>query len=279
MTTVMVLFIEENFYEAVKFSNELERAGFTTLMVTDDQLARRIDPGPLVATADALVVVMSPSLREHGRIRALERFEDFARRFKETAKPGHLLSLSGDPPRPGQLATLTAWDVSEGSMPLELVQSLEAHFAPSDTASQPPDLPAVSSPDETVAAGYVFISYSHDDEEYVDRLKARLEKNGVRTWTDSQIAFGSSFRREIRDAINDCAAFVVVMSTDSEDSIEIESELEWALRKNKPVLPLLLSGDGFLRLATHQHLDVTDGSIPGEAFTKRLVELVAAASG
>ena len=56
--------------------------------------------------------------------------------------------------------------------------------------------------------GHVFISYSHKDEAYVDRLTVYLTAAGIEVWTDKGIDYGAEWARIIDQQLRECAAFV-----------------------------------------------------------------------
>ncbi|MBB5870349.1 hypothetical protein F4553_003728 [Allocatelliglobosispora scoriae] len=119
--------------------------------------------------------------------------------------------------------------------------------------------------------GHVFISYSHGgDSAYVKRLADHLTSAGIPVWFDRDIITGTRWERVIRDQIDTCAALIVVMTPQAEESEWISLEINRAVLKQRPILPLLLAGDGFFRLSTVQHENVTGGRMPSAAFISRL---------
>ncbi len=50
--------------------------------------------------------------------------------------------------------------------------------------------------------GHVFISYSHEDSEYVEKLEKKLIREGFDVWIDHRIDYGTNWPREIREAID-----------------------------------------------------------------------------
>jgi hypothetical protein len=75
--------------------------------------------------------------------------------------------------------------------------------------------------------------------------------------------------------IDTCAAFIVIMSPDAEQSSWVNREIGQAEANAKPIYPLLLGGDVFFRLNDLQFETVTDGRMPSEAFVRFLaIELV-----
>ena len=61
--------------------------------------------------------------------------------------------------------------------------------------------------------GYIFISYSRRDSQFVDALRYRLESNGIQVWLDrTDIQGGSKWRSEIVKAIEGSESIIVVLS-------------------------------------------------------------------
>jgi formylglycine-generating enzyme required for sulfatase activity len=121
---------------------------------------------------------------------------------------------------------------------------------------------------------YVFISYSRKDQAYARQLVDHLRASGFEVWIDDRIDFGSRWWQTIVEAIQRCAALIVIMSPDSEASEWVEREIHLALRERKPVFPLLLRGKGFALLITRQYVKVTDGRMPPPDFYDRLRQVV-----
>ena len=74
----------------------------------------------------------------------------------------------------------------------------------------------------------VFVSYSHEDREWLDRLKkwlGGLEKvGGIEMWDDSLIAPGSDWRKEIREALSSAKVALLLVSQNFLSSKFIPSE-------------------------------------------------------
>jgi hypothetical protein len=119
-------------------------------------------------------------------------------------------------------------------------------------------------------AGHVFVSYSHADDDYVRRLVARLQAEGFDVWSDEGIDVGSQWISVVRGKVDDCSAFVLVMTPQAETSTWVARELERAEAKGKPILPLLLDGRLFASLPMIQYENVSDGIMPSERFLNRL---------
>lgn len=88
----------------------------------------------------------------------------------------------------------------------------------------------------------VFISYSSKDIKFVNRIVEELEKMGVPYWkAPEMIPAGSSYAREIPQAIQDCAVFLLVLSTTSQASIWVEKEIDSAICNRKIIIPFQIS--------------------------------------
>jgi hypothetical protein len=118
--------------------------------------------------------------------------------------------------------------------------------------------------------GEVFVSYSRKDMDYVRQLVSHLRDNGLDVWWDQEIPTGERFRTVIRDRIDECAAFVVVMTPTADDSKWVELEIDRARASERQILPLLLQGRPFLELAGLQYTEVVNHAVPGDEFIQRL---------
>jgi hypothetical protein len=75
----------------------------------------------------------------------------------------------------------------------------------------------------------------------------------------------------LQEKIHNCGAVLVVMSPEADESVWVERELNEAEATNRPVFPLLLSGDRpLMRLNELQYEDVRSGTMPSNAFIEEL---------
>lgn len=112
---------------------------------------------------------------------------------------------------------------------------------------------------------HVFVSYSRQDQTYARKLADDLRRHSVDVWIDDRIDYGDRWWRTIVQAIRASAAFVVVMTPDSEESEWVEREVMLAMDEEKPIFPLLLRGKGFPIFINKQYANVTDGQMPPQA--------------
>ena len=118
--------------------------------------------------------------------------------------------------------------------------------------------------------GHIFISYSHIDKDYVHRLQEDLLRQGFNVWIDDRIDYGTRWPKVIQDHLDDCDAFVVIISENSFESEWVQNEVTRAKRIGKPFFPLLLSGSPWLSIESTQYVDVTNKELPPERFYERL---------
>ncbi|MBN1566045.1 MAG: toll/interleukin-1 receptor domain-containing protein, partial [Anaerolineae bacterium] len=107
---------------------------------------------------------------------------------------------------------------------------------------------------------HIFISYSRTDIEIARQLKKRLEARAFKVWMDeTDISAGDILWRAIEQAIDDCTALIVLVSPRSTKSEWVEREVLCAERKHKPILPILIEGEEWSRLADIHHADMRTG--------------------
>lgn len=106
------------------------------------------------------------------------------------------------------------------------------------------------------AGATVFISYSHEDATYLDRLLVHLEplkREGlVKYWSDQQIRPGSNWREEIANAIEKAGVAILLVSPDFLASEFISTDelpplLQAAKERGAVILPIVLRPCRFTR--------------------------------
>jgi tetratricopeptide (TPR) repeat protein len=85
----------------------------------------------------------------------------------------------------------------------------------------------------------IFISYSHNDMAFVDRLEADVRSQGFATWVDRRgLQGGQQWRRELEEAIDRSQVLLVVLSPEAAASDYVQSEYGYARDEGKVVIPL-----------------------------------------
>ena len=85
----------------------------------------------------------------------------------------------------------------------------------------------------------VFVSYASADRDVAFRIVAYLEAQGIRCWVAPRdVGPGVEYGEAIIDAIGEARALVLVLSDQSNESQFVRKEVERAVSKTKPVLPV-----------------------------------------
>lgn len=87
---------------------------------------------------------------------------------------------------------------------------------------------------------YVFISYKVEEFTEAKRIKSHLEANDIPCWmAPMSIRGGMSYAQEIPPAIQNCYAFVLILSEKAQQSKWVPRELDQAINCNKVILPYM----------------------------------------
>lgn len=106
---------------------------------------------------------------------------------------------------------------------------------------------------------HVFISYRHDDGDFAEILKNRIEEAGFVTWIDEEkLRAGENWRETIDKAIRNAFALIVVMTPTAKESEYVTYEWAFAWGVGVKVIPVLLKSTPLHpRLEAFQYLDFT----------------------
>lgn len=114
--------------------------------------------------------------------------------------------------------------------------------------------------------GHIFISYSHKDKDYVHKLQEAIQNEGFEVWIDDRIDFGTTWPKVIQKNLDECDAFIVVMTENAYESEWVQNEVTRAKRKKKPFFALLLRGDTWLAFEAIQYENINEGKLPTKKF-------------
>jgi TPR repeat protein len=93
----------------------------------------------------------------------------------------------------------------------------------------------------------IFISYCTIDQDIVYKWCNELEKNGIKCWiAQRDIPRGKSYPIAIMDALTNISNFVIFVSNNSIESVDVQNELENASRNKMKIIPVIL--DDFKKL-------------------------------
>jgi hypothetical protein len=88
----------------------------------------------------------------------------------------------------------------------------------------------------------VFISYAKADAKRADKIAACLEERGVKCWiAPRDVKPGAAYGDEIIRGIETSSAFILVLSDASNESDFVAREVERAISKKKPVIPIRIA--------------------------------------
>lgn len=86
----------------------------------------------------------------------------------------------------------------------------------------------------------VFISYSHEDRDVVEKIDEVLKANGLKPWWDKDFQIGDGFPEQIRMFIAHAHVFLPVMTASSAARGWVHQEIGYAMAHNVPVLPVVV---------------------------------------
>ncbi|MCB0118732.1 MAG: TIR domain-containing protein [Anaerolineales bacterium] len=97
----------------------------------------------------------------------------------------------------------------------------------------------------------VFISYSRRDKIFAQQLTERLKSKSVDVWADwEDLPPSSNWMEEVQNAIEECDAYIFIISPNSLKSQVVLQELEMAERLNKRLIPILHQDINFKEIPT-----------------------------
>ncbi|MBV8859050.1 MAG: SUMF1/EgtB/PvdO family nonheme iron enzyme [Acidobacteria bacterium] len=119
---------------------------------------------------------------------------------------------------------------------------------------------------------HVFVSYSTHDTWYAYKVAGALEYAGWEVWIADPTRNSREFWPEIKEAIKESGAVVVLMSPRSRESNWVMQEAGFAQGADKQLILLLLEGEVWTDLAGDSHIDLrgTIPALPGAEFYSAL---------
>lgn len=124
---------------------------------------------------------------------------------------------------------------------------------------------------------HVFVSYKHEEQEFVEMMIRQLQAAGFKVWIDTeQLRAGENWREAINYAIKEAFALILVISPEAKSSQYVTYEWAYAQGAGVKVIPVLLKPTEKLhpQLEQLQYLDFTDRARPSwDKLLRRLWEL------
>ncbi|MEO1667239.1 MAG: TIR domain-containing protein [Chloroflexota bacterium] len=129
-----------------------------------------------------------------------------------------------------------------------------------------------------MALNYIFISYTHHDSDFVERLRSDLRDREISVWVDfiGLKAGTPDWEQAIRDAIRDSRAVLLVASPQARESFYVRDEIAVANMEKKPLYPVWADGEHWidsvpLGMGRIQYIDARANSY--DAALERMVEM------
>ena len=120
----------------------------------------------------------------------------------------------------------------------------------------------------------LFISYSRNDREVIEKLATLLEAAGHTVWWDRHIKAGAVYEKDIEKALHDADRVIVAWSPNSVDSGWVKDEASYGRDKNK-LTPICLKG-GAAPLGFRQYQVIEFDTWDGDAKAAPFRELLSA---
>lgn len=139
---------------------------------------------------------------------------------------------------------------------------------------------------ETRKQNKIFISYSHQDPQWLKKVLTNLKvlqfdlNEPFEIWEDTRIKSGEKWKEEIKNALDDCSIAILIISTDFLASEFIQNNelpvlLENAQKKGTKIIPLIV---GHCRFTKNKNLSqfqaVNDPTKPLNSLTNTEVEKI-----
>ncbi len=87
---------------------------------------------------------------------------------------------------------------------------------------------------------FVFLSYSHSDKQIAEGVIVGLKRKMCRVFYDEGLTPGESWNDELAEKVIKCNCVVVLLTTNSVASKYVRSELNYAIAKDKTIIPILI---------------------------------------
>lgn len=106
---------------------------------------------------------------------------------------------------------------------------------------------------------HIFISYNHEDGDFTEVLRSKLEQTGFIIWTDAALRGGEDWRKGIDQAIREAFSLIAVITPEAKASEYVTYEWAFAVGAKVKVIPIMLKRTNLHpRLESLQYLDFTD---------------------
>ena len=105
----------------------------------------------------------------------------------------------------------------------------------------------------TVTGGHIFLSHGSENRDEANALTRYLEEQGLKIWiAPRDVRPGVDYSEALQQAIEQCSAFIVLVTDKANKSPYVRVETEMAFSLHKPIFPVrptdVKPGPGFTSL-------------------------------
>lgn len=142
----------------------------------------------------------------------------------------------------------------------ELIKTIKNIIKQLNDESEKSSEEIVDIKDFVPSENFIFISHNHDDADFAELLKLKLEKKGIKCWIDNErLKIGQDWREGIDVGIQNSIAVIAIMTPEARKSEYVTYEWAFAWGKGKKIFPIMLKQTQLHpRLESLQYLDFTN---------------------
>lgn len=127
-------------------------------------------------------------------------------------------------------------------------------------------------------SGHIFLSHGSDNREQANELTRYLESRGLKIWiAPRDVRPGVDYSEALQQAIEACAAFIVLVTDKANRSPYVRVETEMAFSLEKPIFPIRTSdvkpGPGLALFLKIRHWTDAFGALREESLDRLALEL------
>ncbi len=122
---------------------------------------------------------------------------------------------------------------------------------------------------------YIFVSYSHKNNDIVLSIIQRMQQDGYRVWFDDNIPAASRYSKVIAEHVEKCSYFIAFISSDYISSDWCRKEMDLAIDEKKKHLIVQLDEIAFpteWRMELNRSQKITSCDHTDECFLKSSME-------
>ena len=121
----------------------------------------------------------------------------------------------------------------------------------------------------------IFVSYSHEDKDFAQKLFKALTAVGIDNFIDSKIIFNENYHSKIEDVIRESSHFLCLVNRSSLSSRWVHHEINLARKYEKKIIPVLLQPDVQLEPTFDnniQYIQMHDKDLSEQTLIERLID-------